>query len=202
MKITNSNPSFTGYSNIFANNIASGRRKFVLLSMKLDNLKENDLDKFVQIKKAVKFPAQPAGEDILSLFYIRPDKDNHFLFMNGKRLLWGEELEYISENLQPKDQENYKVMRDIYMKIYTFLASITRHVAEGSRENLASRDFYRVIEQSIRSMNEVTENPQAAIDITNNAIFRRDIDHNEIAGYINKKIDNSMRNFFGIKANQ
>lgn len=88
MKISKYKPSFTGYSNIFANDLGSGGRKIVLLSMKLDNLKANDLDTFKQIKKSVAFPAQPAGEDILSLFYVKVDRNNHFLFMNGRRLLW------------------------------------------------------------------------------------------------------------------
>ena len=51
MKVNAYKPPFTGYSNIFANNINSNGKKIMLLSMKLDNLKENDLDKFHEIKK-------------------------------------------------------------------------------------------------------------------------------------------------------
>ena len=198
MKVNAYKPSFTGYSNIFANNINSNGKKLLLLSMKLDNLKENDLDKFQEIKKIIKFPPQPAGEDILSLFYVSDNPQDHFLFMNGKRLLWGEELKYLSENVKPKNSGAIKELRDVYMKVYTFLARVTRRMFTDNKENMANGEFYRVIEQSIRSMTEIIENPEAVIDITNNAIFRRDINHNEIAGIINSKIDRSMKNFFEV----
>lgn len=110
----------------------------------------------------------------------------------------GEELKYISKNTEPREQGQFKELRDMYMKMYTFLVGLTRRMSADYRENLRNDELHRVLEQSVRSMTEILESPDDVIDITNNTIFRRDINHNEIAGFINKKIDKSMRNFFEV----
>ena len=51
MKINMSKQTFTGYSNILANEYGYGYDKTSMINLRLDNIGTNDLDQFISLKK-------------------------------------------------------------------------------------------------------------------------------------------------------
>lgn len=198
MKINSYNPNFTGYTNIFAGDIkGQAPQRTLTLSVLLDNRGTRDLARYKELKDFAGMTDSKYNNEVLTVFYSRINKDNHFLFMNDKRLLWGEELKNISECLENSfQQQNYKELEKIHIKIYTFLADITRRIFEGNSGKFLDNNLYRTLIYTERNLTNVLSNHETTIDIIRHGLYTEEADVPKIAKSLNHKIAVTMTKFF------
>ena len=135
MNITNiSNQTFNGYKNLIADHSKVGDAESATIIMQLDNLGTNDLEKYEELKQ--KIPNIQDTDDILALtYYKRHKNDPGTLMINDAIMLRGEELSDLEDNYDEyfSSFENYKTEEGNTLKLYTFLANLTKRIANDNK---------------------------------------------------------------------
>lgn len=197
MKINSFNPSFNGYTNIFADDIKYDGNRSTVLSMQLDNNGEKDLANFKKIKNLVGFSTKEINNDVLSIFYTKINNQRHMLFLNNKRVLWGEELLDISDISRDSCQfDKYKELEKIHLKVYTFLAYITRKISNDFEGKNLNNDLYRTLLYTERNLTKIFNGQEPAVEIIRHGLYTEPQEIPAVAKSLNHKIAATMSKFF------
>ena len=197
MKINLYNPSFTGYGNIFADEIKYQKHRTLTLSMQVDNSGDRDLDNYKKLKSLIWLSKKEINNDTLTILYSKIDKENHFIFLNNKRLLWGEELLNLSESLKKSFQvERYKELENAHLKAYTFLANITRKIANGKPNMFLDENYYRTLLYTKDNLTSIFSNEEVSLDILRHGLYTDPAEIKTVANSLNHKIAVTMTKFF------
>ena len=196
------NINFKGYSNIIsANRVYLSGLETSYIAMKLDDIGENDLSKYKQIRSLQGYPEGLKNEDILTFFHMT-DGRNENLYFGNKAMCWGDQLLTIRDEYIPKfvSKGKYKNIEDLHLKIYTFLANITKRLANDKFEN-EDNDMKRVVEtvynnlKNLKIGNYLIYEPTEAFELTSVGCLKKS-KFQPLARAFNKKIVETMTHFF------
>jgi len=195
--------SFKGYSNIIsAGDVLLGGTKTTYLAMKLDDKNEyKDLTKYKEIRNLLGYSKGLENEDILTLVHVT-DGITEDIFLGDRGICTGEQLLYAREKFIPSFF-NRKTYRDIvtkHIKIYTFLASLTKRLSNEKFEN-EDENIKKVIGTIFANMQKLNKlgycffDKKEAFELTSVGALKQD-KFQKTAKRFNKKIAETMTEFF------
>lgn len=197
------NINFKGYSNIIsAYNIPVNGLYTTYIAMKLDNEGgHNDLDQYKSIRKLMGYPEGIENEDILTFTHIT-NNINEDLFCGNKGICTGEQLKHAKDKFVPIvfNKEQYTDLEKIHLKLYTFLADITKRMANDKFEN-EDENIKRVIQTIFSNMQKIHKggfllfDKKEAFDLTSIGCLKQ-FKFQKIAWKFNRKIAETMTEFF------
>ena len=198
------NVSFKGYSNIIsAHNIPAEGFYTTYIAMKLDDEGgHNDLSKYKNIRRLMGYPSGLENEDILTFTYVTDKKISEDLFFGDKGICTGEQLEYAREKFIPRlfSKKQYSDMEKTHLKIYTFIADLTKRMANEKFEN-EDENMQRVIKvlflnlQKIHKLGFRLFDGKEAFEFTSVGCLKQ-FKFQKIAWKFNRKIAETMTEFF------
>ena len=194
--------SFKGYSNILsAYKVPVGGYTTSYLAMKLDDEGKKDLTKYKQLRKEMGYSQGLMNEDILIITHLT-DGLTEDVYLGEKGICTGEQLLYAKEKFVPRffDQKKYKEIESTHLKIYTFLADLTKRLSNEKFENEDSnvkeviKTVYKNF-QKIRKAGFVLFDKLEAFNLTSVGALKQD-KFEKTARSFNKKIVETMTEFF------
>lgn len=198
------NVNFKGYTNVIsAYNIPTNGFYTTYIAMKLDDEDgHNDLSTYKNLRKLAGYTDRLKNDDILTLTYVTDNKFNENFFIGEKGFCTGEQLEFAREKLVPNvlSKEKYLELEKIHLKIYTFLADLTKRMANGNFEN-EDENLKRVIKVLYSNLQNVTKGNfllfdfKDAFELTAIGCLKQ-FKFNKIARKFNRKIAETMTEFF------
>ena len=196
MNITNiSNQTFNGYKNLIADHSKVGDAESATIIMQLDNLGTNDLEKYEELKQ--KIPNIQDTDDILALTYSKRHKDDAgTLMINDAIMLRGEELSDLEDNYDKyfSSFENYKAEEGNTVKLYTFLANLTKRIANDNKLGI-DIDYRKVAFTAHKIFNSIACNATIAFQYLQQ-VLNKNMPPQEVAQKLNDEIVKSMLPFF------
>ena len=195
MKINNL--SFTGYSNIISSEIPTDNGKYMLLSMKLDDVGTQDLTAYRNLKSMRAMPLDVVNKDTLTLFQPRVNRDLSMLFFNDEALLTGNGLKKLEERACSMGKlEDIKPSIKFHMKAYTFFADLTRRLMNENNPVKRDVDFYNVFFSAKAALSNVFKDSKTAEQFMIMALDGYDAPFQVVAKNFNDSIAKTMRAFF------
>ncbi len=197
MKINMSKQTFTGYSNILANEYGYGYDKTSMINLRLDNIGTNDLDQFISLKKMAVSESKSPQSDILTIFE-QGSKNRDYIFLDRQVLFSGEELELLSAeaSVLPEKLQDYTLKEKFYIKAYTFLASLTKRMMNDNTGTKRDMEFYRVLHHSQNNLTYILDDKSTANMLLRDALIDETVPFQSVAKNINDSIVKTMRYFF------
>ena len=194
------NVSFKGYKNVMcAFDVPISQTKSAsCMSIQLnDDDGFKDLTEYKNIKSLQGDVISQNYSDVITLTYIQDErnrKDN--IYFDTKDMYWGDELKFLGENYVPKmmSQEQYKKEEALHMKVYTFLASLTKRMAYMPVD-FEDGDRIRVIQRMYSVFYPILQNQNSAFNLIEEAC-RKKIKIEDIALGFNNGIARTMAKFF------
>ena len=195
--------SFKGYSNILSVcNIPVNGFKTTYITMKLDDEgEEKDLTKYKQIRAELGYPKELKNEEILTLTYVTDGTTENF-YIGEKGISLGDQLIYIRENFVPRflSNQEYNKMEALHLKIYTFLANLTKRLSNENFEN-EDNNIKNVIQDIFNNLTKIRKgifpifDSQDAFKLTLIGTLKQD-KFQKTAWKLNRKIVETMTEFF------
>ena len=197
------NISFKGFSNIIsAYNVSTGGLNTSYIAMKLDDKGgSNDLAKYKQLRKELHYSQGLPNEDVLTLIHVT-DGATEDLFIADRGLCLGEQLLYARDKFVPRifSLKKYKEMEALHLKIYTFLADITKRLSNEKFEN-EDENIKGVINAIFTNLQKISKvgyalfDQSEAFELTSVGALKQD-KFQKTARRFNKKIAETMTEFF------
>ena len=127
MKISAVSQNFKGFSNPLSNSVTMPNGNIHTLSVQLDNIGTEDLNQYREYKRMLGFPKEEIYGDVLTMTYANMNDKKHF-FVNDKPILTGIDMARINEYefASKEAKAEYKKEENLLIKLYTFLAKVTR----------------------------------------------------------------------------
>lgn len=198
------NVSFKGYSNIIsAHNLPAEGFYTTYIAMKLDDEGgHNDLSTYKKIRKLMQYQDGLANEDILTFAYVTDNETSEDFFIGEKGICTGEQLEYAREKFVPSlfSKERYSTLEKTHLKIYTFLADLTKRLANEKFEN-QDENMQRVIKVLFSNLQKINKlgfrlfDGKEAFEFTSVGCLKH-FKFQKIAWKFNRKIAETMTEFF------
>ena len=198
------NINFKGYTNIIsAHNIPTNGIYTTYLAMKLDDEGgHNDLSTYKNLRKLAGYPDGLKNEDILTFIYATDNNTSENFYFGEKGFCTGEQLEFAQKKLMPNilSKEKYSDFEKTHLKIYTFLADLTKRLSNEKFEN-EDENIKRVIKvlfsnlQKIAKGNFLLFDYKEAFELTVIGCLKQ-FKFQKIACKFNKKIIETMTEFF------
>lgn len=194
MKINyNSKQSFSGYKNVLALTALSNNNESVAyMTMQLTNEGKEDLKNFQNLKSLANLPKEAINNDVLSLFYKNSGNDSGCFILDKNRIASGEILLGLENNLT---RETYKPIESWTTKAYTFLADLTKRMANNSNGEHHDGEITKVMKTGFDVLKGILVDEKSAMDILNFTV-RENLPFQKTAGFINQAISNTMKVFF------
>ena len=207
MKITNSTTSFTGYSNVLAK-VKTGKSdlKTYFITAQLNDIGEKDLTKF----KSLMWDINKASgnnnvlneySDIITITYkYSGSKDIEILLLDNFELSKARELKSLEQNsIKENKYDLYKLVEQLHMKVYTFLAQLTKRMSmDNSVQKFDGNNIHH-----ISGVHGILEDrflsEQRANEEICGLLFAQSDSFKQVSRRINKVIDDTMRDFFDVK---
>ena len=197
------NIGFKGYTNIISlHNVSANGFYTTYFAMKLDNEGgHDDLSKYKNIRKSMGYPEGLVNEDILTFTYIRDNFSEDF-FLGEKGICTGEQLEFAREKFVPSlfSKEKFADMEKTHMKIYTFLADLTKRMINSNFEN-EDENIKRVVKTLFLNLQKMHRggfllfDKKDASELTFIGCLKQ-FKYQKIAWKFNRKIAETMREYF------
>ena len=196
MNINNiSNQTFNGYKNLLADHSQVGDAESATIVMQLDNLGTNDLEKYNEIKQRI--PNIQGTDDILALTYTKRHKDDvGMLMVNDALMLRGEELSDLENDYDQyfSSFENYKTEERNTMKLHTFLANLTKRIANDNNLGI-DIDYRKVAFTAHKIFQSITGDATVAFQYLQR-VLNKDMPPQRVAQKLNTELTKSMLPFF------
>lgn len=194
--------SFKGYSNIIsAYKVPIGGYTTSYLAMKLDDEGKKDLTKFKELRKGLGYPEGLANEDVLMITHLT-DGLTEDIYIGEKGICTGEQLLYTREKFVPRffNQKKFKEIENIHLKIYTFLADLTKRLSYEKFENENSnvKEVIKTVYKNLQNINKVGFlffDQREAFNLTSIGALKQD-SFQKMARSLNRKIVETMTEFF------
>ena len=194
--------SFKGYSNIIsAYKVPIGGYTTSYLAMKLDDEGKKDLTKFKELRKELGYPEGLANEDVLMITHLT-DGLTEDIYIGEKGICTGEQLLYTREKFVPRffNQKKFKEIENIHLKIYTFLADLTKRLSYEKFENENSnvKEVIKTVYKNLQNINKVGFlffDQREAFNLTSIGALKQD-SFQKMARSLNRKIVETMTEFF------
>ena len=194
--------SFKGYSNIIsAYKVPIGGYTTSYLAMKLDDEGKKDLTKFKELRKGLGYPEGLANEDVLMITHLT-DGLTEDIYIGEKGRCTGEQLLYTREKFVPRffNQKKFKEIENIHLKIYTFLADLTKRLSYEKFENENSnvKEVIKTVYKNLQNINKVGFlffDQREAFNLTSIGALKQD-SFQKMARSLNRKIVETMTEFF------
>ena len=196
MNINNiSNQTFNGYKNLLADHSQVGDAESATIVMQLDNLGTNDLEKYNEIKQRI--PNIQGTDDILALTYTKRHKDDvGMLMVNDALMLRGEELSNLENDYKQyfSSFENYKTEERNTMKLHTFLANLTKRIANDNNLGI-DIDYRKVAFTAHKIFQSITGDATVAFQYLQ-SVLNKGMPPQRVAQKLNTELTKSMLPFF------
>ena len=186
------NTDFKGYKNVVVNYLNDPDVSFMYMGMQLNNEGNNDLDKYIEIQKAIN-PLSPATEDIVTFTHAKYKNYPHKFYLNSMSLRTGEELKILKNKY---DEKTYKEIERVTLKIFTFICALTKQLMNDN--NIPPREIKgtaSVLAKYIQSVDFLMSHKDAAMHMISSTLSNN-IPPQLIAGKFNTKIQKMMNRFF------
>ena len=189
------NTNFKGCTNVIGlKNALIGDSFVTYISTKLNNEVTPDLDRFHEICKIKNLLPEGENSDVLTFMYkfnVETKKDG--LFLQNKRLCWGDELARLG---QKHSDEEYKLFEDFHIKMYTFLADITKRLS-NQKFPLKDNDLANVLKNTFSSLSHNVKSEQKGYYLLRAGLMGIS-PFQEASGALNRTIVLTMKKFFKI----
>ena len=195
MKINNL--SFTGYSNIISSEISTDNGKYMLLSMKLDDVGAQDLTAYRNLKSMHGMPLDVVNKDTLTLFQPSVNRSLSMLFFNDEALLTGNGLKKLEEKARSTGKyENIKPNIKFHLKAYTFFANLTRRLMNENSPVKRDVNFYNVFFSAKAALSNVFKDAKTAEQFMIMSLDGSEAPFQAVAKGFNDSISKTMKAFF------
>lgn len=193
-----SNVGFKGFTNIVAlQNAPVDDKSISYISALLDNEGKRDLEKLNNIKQFQYLLGNTQEDDVLNLVYVY-DKSKRVetLYYQSRPLFWGDELVDIEEKYIPKmiSRTDYEYEKFLHMKIYTFLAKITKRMS-NSKFNNEDEQYKHVLENLFGSLTKIVKSESSAFYLLRGGCMKIN-KFQDVSESFNKAISMTMDRFF------
>ena len=191
MNISSVSQNFRGYSNPISCTLTAENGVLYSLSVQLDNIGNRDLNEYREIKKMLKFPEKQIECDVLTMTYSQVDGKKDYFFVNDKPILLGPEMAILRDIEFPTNElrDEYKPYENGIIKLYTFLAKITREMKDAKL--VLDDDLIKVAKEKFSTLAYLLDNESAAFKAVTDAI-EKPVHHKNFAILINRFISKTM----------
>jgi hypothetical protein len=197
MKISAVSQNFKGFSNPLSNSVTMPNGNIHTLSVQLDNIGTEDLNQYREYKRMLGFPKEEIYGDVLTMTYANTYDNEHF-FVNDKPILTGIDMARLNayEFASKEAKAEYKKEEKLLIKLYTFLAKVTRTLMNEKTLETDDESMSQVRKEAFYNLSESLNNNKVAMTIIQDArLYPKPFQQN--SQRINRFIEKSMSVLLG-----